>query len=139
MRLDRTNPDHARLLERLDREVVIWLVTVSPDGRPHPSPVWFLWEGEAFLIFSQPHAGKLPNIEANPRVALHLRGSETGADIAVFEGSAEIADEVEPADRVPAYVQKYSEHIAGYGWTPQGFAADYSRPIRVTPERLRMW
>jgi PPOX class probable F420-dependent enzyme len=139
MRLDRNDPDHARLEERLEREVVIWLVTVSPDGRPHPSPVWFLWDGDGFLVYSQPQAAKIPNIQANPRVALHLRGTETGDDIAIFEGSAELADDVERAHRIPAYLEKYREHIAGYGWSPEGFAGDYSRPIRVNPERLRMW
>lgn len=139
MRLDPTDPKHAALRERLEREVVIWLVTVDPRGRPHPSPVWFLWEGETFLIYSQPHAGKVFTLEGNPQVALHLRGTETGEDIAIFEGTAERVDDQDPADRVPSYVEKYREHIDGYGWTPESFAADYSVPYRVRPERLRMW
>lgn len=139
MRLDPTDPRHASLRERLEREVVIWLVTVSLDGQPHPSPVWFLWEGDTFLIYSQPDTGKVANIEGNSRVALHLRGTETGEDIAIFEGTAERVDDQEPADGVPSYVEKYRDHIDGYGWTPESFAADYSVPLRVTPERLRMW
>jgi PPOX class probable F420-dependent enzyme len=139
MLLDPNDPKQAAIRERLEHEVVIWLVTVSQDGQPHPSPVWFLWEGDTFLIYSQPKAGKLPNIEGNPRVALHLRGTETGDDIVIFEGTAEREDDQVPADGVPAYVEKYREHIAGYGWTPESFASDYSVPIRVHPERLRAW
>ncbi len=43
-----------RALERLQREQVIWLSTVNAKGMPQPSPVWFLWQDETFIIYSQP-------------------------------------------------------------------------------------
>lgn len=139
MRLDPANEAHAGVLRRLELEVVIWLVTVRADGQPQPSPVWFAWTGDAFLMYSQPTSRKLVNLEANARVALHLRGTETGDDVAIFEGIAELPDDVEPADRVPAYLEKYRERIAGIGMTPEGFAADYAVPILVRPRRARIW
>jgi PPOX class probable F420-dependent enzyme len=44
------------LESRLREEKVAWLTTVGQNGRPYPAPVWFLWDGQAFLIYSQPPA-----------------------------------------------------------------------------------
>jgi PPOX class probable F420-dependent enzyme len=57
------------LEERLAREVVIWLTTVRSDGQPQTSPVWFVWDGQSFLIYSIPRSQKVPNIRGNPRVS----------------------------------------------------------------------
>ena len=54
---------------RLKRELIIWLGTVGRDGRPHAVPVWFLWDGKSFLIYSIP-GQKVRDIEASPNVAL---------------------------------------------------------------------
>ena len=29
--------------ERLRTEANVWLATMRPDGRPHVSPIWFVW------------------------------------------------------------------------------------------------
>lgn len=137
--LDAGRPEHAQADERLRREVVVWLVTVRPDGQPQATPVWFLWDGESFLIYSQAGKPKLRNIAANPQVALHLRGTETGEDVAIFEGAAELPDDAPPADQVPGYVDKYRQHIEELGYSPATFAEDYSRPVRITPTRARIW
>lgn len=125
-----------RAAARLDRDPIAWLVTVSPKGAPVPSPIWFLWDGGEFLIYSQPDTPKLANIAANPRVAVHLESNPVGEDIVILPGTARISDDP-PASAVPAYVTKYAPLIAHNGWTAESFAADYSVPIRVAPRRLR--
>ena len=50
------------LSQRLDDELVVWLTTVRSDATPQPSLVWFLWEDEEFLVFSEPDKAKLRNI-----------------------------------------------------------------------------
>ena len=50
-----TTTDFGRRVERrLRDEYLVWLTTVRADGLPQPSPVWFLWDGETVLIYSQP-------------------------------------------------------------------------------------
>ena len=44
----------------------------------------------------------------------------------------------EPATSLSGYIKKYRGLIAGYGWTPEGFAADYAVPIVVRPTRVRI-
>ncbi len=137
--LDYRDPTHRRAEERLGRELVAWLTTVSPRGRPQSTPVWFWWDGSTFLVYSRPGKQKLRNIAANPRVSLHLDGDGLGGDNVIFEGEAAVATDVPPANEMPGYLDKYRSRIEQNGWTPQDFAADYSVPIRVRPTRLRVW
>ena len=136
--LDLRKRKHAHAAKRLRDELIVWLTTVSRQGRPRSSPVWFWWDGDVFHLFSQPRKPKLRNISANPRVSLHLEGGREGDDIVVFEGRARILRDGGPATSLPGYIKKYQELIAGYGWTPEGLAADYGVPIVVRPTRVRI-
>ena len=60
------------------------------DGQPQASPVWFLWDGTAILVFSQPNAQKLRNLAANPRVAVHLDSDGIGGDIVTIDATAAV-------------------------------------------------
>ena len=134
--IDTSTPFGERAARRIRDELVGWLVTVSPAGAPQPVPVWFLWDGAgSVLLYSRPGKPKLRNIEANPRVSLHLDGNGRGGDIVVLSGTAAVSDDP-PADRVDEYVEKYGPLIEGNGWTPASFAADYSVPVRITLRRL---
>ena len=64
--LDPSKPAHARAQQRLRSEQIAWLTTVRADGQAQSSPVWFLWDGQTFLLYSQPGAPKVRNLAANP-------------------------------------------------------------------------
>lgn len=71
--------------ERLRTEPNIWLSTTRPDGRPHLTPVWFVWTLERLWVGTTPGAVKVRNLAANPAVALAL---ESGNQPVVAEGTA---------------------------------------------------
>jgi PPOX class probable F420-dependent enzyme len=127
------------LEERLAREVVIWLTTVRSDGQPQTSPVWFVWDGQSFLIYSIPRSQKVPNIRGNPRVSLNLDGDGTGGGIVTVEGEARIDEGAPPAHQVQTYANKYRQLIKDMGAEPEPFAKEYSAAIRVTPTRRRIY
>jgi len=126
-----------RVQRRLKKERIIWLTTVSGNAKPQPRPVWFLWDGEAFLIYSRPNTFKLQHLQNNPGVALHLDGNGMGGDIVVFIGEAEIPTDVPPANEVAPYVEKYRDGMKRLKMTPEVFGETYSVPIRVKPLSLR--
>jgi PPOX class probable F420-dependent enzyme len=128
-----------RVAARLRDEQVAWLVTVAADGTPVPTPIWFLWDGETLLVYSQPAKPKLRHIATNPRVAIALRTDERGDDLAVITGDAAVDESAPAAFELPEYVEKYSDAIARLGADPEGFSAEYSVPIRIRPTRLRAW
>jgi PPOX class probable F420-dependent enzyme len=129
----------ARADARLRTEGVAWLITVSEAGMPVPTPVWFWWDGEAILVYSQRDKPKLRHIAANPRVAVAMRTDELGDEITVISGEAVVDPTSPPADQLPGYVEKYATLIERLGADPISFAGEYSVPVRITPTKLRQW
>ena len=136
---DTTTEAGKRAESRLKEEEIAWMTTVRSDGQPQTVPVWFLWDDDGFLIYSQPNRQKLKNISRNPRVGLNLNSNEQGNDVVRLEGMATIADDAPPSSEVPSYVEKYHESIARIGYDVEGFARAYSVAVRVTPERWQVW
>jgi PPOX class probable F420-dependent enzyme len=126
-----------QVARRLEEEQVIWLTTVDNQGTPQPRPVWFLWDGDTFLIYSQPETHKLEHIGRHPQVALNLNADTHGNDVVVFTGEARIAVEEHPADKVSAYANKYQEGFESIGMTAEEFARSYAVALRVRPTHLR--
>jgi PPOX class probable F420-dependent enzyme len=129
----------ARADARLRAEVVAWLITVSPAGTPVPTPVWFWWDGDTLLVYSQRDKPKLRHIAANPRVSFAMRTDELGDEITVISGDAVVDPTSPSADQVPGYVEKYATLIERLGADPVSFAGEYSVPVRITPTKLRQW
>ncbi len=89
--IDETTRAGARAGRRLREEIVAWLTTVSPDGQPQASPVWFLWDtADEIWLLSKSDTPRVRNIAANPRVALNLDGDGRGGSIVSLEGEARI-------------------------------------------------
>jgi len=126
----------ARVRRRLENDQVIWLTTAGRQGRPHSVPVWFLWDGESFLVYSVP-GRKVDDIRANPLVELHLNTDRSGDFVVRFEAEVEIISDPTPANRVPKYLSKYREQIKGFGWTAKYFAETYRVALRIRPTRMR--
>ena len=119
MVIDPSTEKGARVAARLRDEIVAWLVTVAPDGTPVPTPVWFWWDGETLLVYSQPDKPKLRNIAANPRVAVALRTDELGDDLVVITGVAAVDEAAPTALELPRYIEKYADEIARLGSNPE--------------------
>jgi PPOX class probable F420-dependent enzyme len=137
--LDLDSPAGARADRRLHTEQILWLTTVRADGQPQSSPVWFLWDGEALLVFSQPDAQKLRNLAGNPRVAVHLESDGTGEEVLTIDGTAAVDPDAPSSDRIEEYLVKYREGIQAMGSTPAELARDFSVAIRIRPTRVRAW
>jgi PPOX class probable F420-dependent enzyme len=139
MKLTSNLPDgrRAHVEGRLGTNLMAWLTTVRPDGRPDSVPVWFLLqEDETILIYSQPGKIKLRNVSQNPNVALGLDVTDIGRDIVRIEGTAAHVPGFPRADQVPAYVAKYTERIGAIFGTVSRFAELYPEALIVTPTRL---
>jgi PPOX class probable F420-dependent enzyme len=134
--LDTRTPEGKRVQKRLEKELIIWLATCGGDGRPHAVPVWFLWDGKTFLIYSVP-GQKVKDIEANPKVALHFNTTPDGDEVVRIDGDASRLKRYPLAYRVPTYIRKYARLIKRYDWEPEGFSRQYHIALRVKPTRLR--
>jgi PPOX class probable F420-dependent enzyme len=119
----------------LKKDLVVWFCTVGADSRPHATLVWFLWEGDSFLIYSIP-GQKVRDIQGNSNVELLLNSDPAGAEMVRASGTAKIVRSQTPATKVPAYMRKYRQQIKDLGGTPEQFAEHYRVAIRVRPVRF---
>lgn len=135
---DTTIQPDAHVEGRLRDDLIAWLVTVRPSGQPDATPIWFVWHEGKLVIYSKPSQTKLSNLATNPRVTVVLDDTRGGGDVTRILGTAEHDGTHPAAHEIPAYVEKYGEHMAGVGFPDtEAFAADYSAPIVITPTRLQ--
>ena len=135
--LDLTQKRDAHVDERLRTEIIIWLATVRPDGRPHLVPVWFLWDNSesVIYIFSKPDQ-KIRNLKQNPNVVLALN-SPTGNDVVILEGTATLLEGSAITTAQPDYEAKYKANLDKYGWTGESMSQSYTEPIRIEVTKVR--
>ena len=133
--LDLNTERGAHVNERLNNDLVTWLTTVRPDGRPHTVPVWFLWDGSTILIFRAVKV-KVQELKQNPNVTLALDPSNNGNDIVVVEGTAELVEDVNITVALPAFAKKYDALLKEMGWTVESMAPNYPHAVRVTPKKF---
>lgn len=137
MLIDHSTEFGARVSRRLINDRIAWFTTVSRDGTPQPRPIWFLWNGDTFLLFSEPHGHKVRHLVTNPRASIHLDGDGKGGDIIVFVGEAFVQEQPIPQEDLDAYIEKYREGFKRIGMTPESFAENYQTAIRMRPLKLR--
>ena len=126
----------ARVARRLATEDVIWLTTVNPNGGPVSIPIWFFWDGDNVLMYSQPNKPKLRNVARNPKVELHFNSDQYGNDVIRIAGSAWIDDGAPPASDIAEMMTKYARGLESINTTPEGFAGEYSVALRVRPTKI---
>jgi PPOX class probable F420-dependent enzyme len=121
---------------RLQDEEVIWLTTVTPAGVPQPNPIWFYWDGESVILYSQPNSFRIRNIQNNPNVTLNLQGADAlGNNVVVIQGEAQLNHKYEKPHL--EYERKYIKYLPEMNMTSEQLAAEFSVEITIKPTRLR--
>jgi PPOX class probable F420-dependent enzyme len=128
----------SRAERRLRDEPVVWLGTVDAAGRPHLVPTWFSWDGESLWIFSKPHAVKVRNVRAEPRVTLALGDALDDFDVQLIEARAELREARTPAV-LQLHLSKYRNRLRDAGISRDEYVATYSQAIRIRPTRYLPW
>ncbi|WP_028051181.1 PPOX class F420-dependent oxidoreductase [Cellulomonas sp. URHD0024] len=95
-----TLPDsHADLLER---PTFAHLATVAPDGSPHSSVMWFVWDGEVLRFTHTTTRQKFKNIAHEPRVAISIADPDNPYRTLEVRG---VVEKTEPDDEVASFYQ----------------------------------
>ena len=127
----------------LDEQRTCRVGTASPDGRPHVSPLWYVWHGGCLWLYSIVRSQRWTDLERNPRCSvvvdagteyLELRGVELYGSVEVVgevprTGETEVA-ELEDVER--RFGQRYHgidemRHDGRHAW------------LRLRPEREFTW
>lgn len=104
-----------------------WIVTVTPDGKPHTTPIWGVWQEGRLFFGIDAQSQKARNLEASSTAVVHL---ESGDDVVILHCDVQAAENPQTAAAVvAAYADKYT--------LPEAFTFD---PVLVAvPYRAFAW
>ena len=77
--------DWSHVTERMTVAQNYWICTVSPDARPHATPVWGLWLDDKLYFGGGATTKRSRNLAENRAVTVHL---ESGSDVIILQGEA---------------------------------------------------
>ncbi len=117
-----------RIRRRLQQEKIIWIATVRPNGAPHLTPVWFVWDAESLYICISPSSRKARNLAENPQVAVSL---EDGRNAVIVEGMATHATPEEREQVAPLFLSKYDWNILT--------DTTYTLLLKISPRKFLAW
>lgn len=95
-------------MNRLADETIIWLATTRADGRPHLTPIWFVWSDDRAWICTSARNVKAHALRRDPRVMISL---ENGTRPLVGEGLAHPHERPYPPVVRDAFVAKFDWDI----------------------------
>lgn len=81
------------------------LGTLRKDGSPQASPVWYLWNGDAFVISTITATAKWWNLKRDPRASICVDDPATGQMVIAYGDAVLELDDI--WDRTRDLVAKY--------------------------------
>ena len=115
-------------IEKLEKQRNIWFGCVRQDGKPHLTPVWFVWHEGKFHVGIDPTSVKSRNLIRNPWVVLAL---EDSSHPVICEGRAALMTPPLKEAMVAAFQGKYEWDLAK--------EAQYNQIVEITPLKWLMW
>lgn len=118
------------------------VATVSADGRPHVSALWFAWDGRSLWLYSLTRSRRWSEMRADPRIAVvvddgeeygELRGVELSGTVE-FVGEAPRTGEPLPALETPE--QLFAAKNFGLDAMPHDGRHAWAR---LTPDAIASW
>lgn len=81
------------------------VATLTPDGEPHVTPMWFHYRNGEFWFISPRHADKIKHIEQDARVAVSISDTQLPYRAVMARGKATVVDD-DTARRLTEELQK---------------------------------
>ena len=113
---------------RLRDESNLWLATTRPDGRPHLTPIWFVYVDDCFYVCTSSKAVKARNVRANATASVAL---ESGNQPVIAEGTARVIGRPYPPTVAAEFVRKFDWELDS--------EPEYDVLIEVAPTRWLRW
>ncbi|MFB6675169.1 pyridoxamine 5'-phosphate oxidase family protein [Streptomyces sp. NPDC056390] len=132
----------AELDEFLGSQRTCRVATVSPDGSPHVSTLWFVWDGTCLWLYSITRSRRWADLLKDPRIAVVIDAGEEYGELrgAELSGTVEFVGESprtgEPAPELDAPERLFARknfamdemvHDGRHAWA------------RLTPDKIASW
>jgi PPOX class probable F420-dependent enzyme len=128
--------------EFLTAERTCRVATVSADGAPHASPLWFAWDGTSLWLYSITRSKRWADLRRDPRVAVVVDAGHAYDELRGVElsGSVEFVGEVprtgEPLPELVAVERLFARKNFGLDEMPHDGRHAW---VRLTPDTVASW
>ncbi|MEW2572738.1 pyridoxamine 5'-phosphate oxidase family protein [Streptomyces sp. NPDC047070] len=118
------------------------VATVSADGAPHVSTLWFVWDGKSLWLYSITRSKRWADLRRDPRVAVVVDTGEEYDQLRGVElsGSVEFVGEVprtgEPGPELDSVERLFARKNFGVDELPHDGRHAW---MRLTPEATASW
>lgn len=118
------------------------VATVSADGSPHVSPLWFVWDGASLWLYSITRSKRWAAVRRDPRVAVVVDAGEEYGELrgAELSGAVEVVGEVprtgEPCAELTAVERLFARKYFAVDELPHDGRHAW---LRLAPERTASW
>ncbi|MFJ7044081.1 pyridoxamine 5'-phosphate oxidase family protein [Streptomyces sp. NPDC101112] len=118
------------------------VATVSADGAPHVSPLWFVWDGTSLWLYSITRSKRWSELRRDPRVAVVVDAGEDYGELRGVElsGTVEVVGEVprtgEPFAELAAVERLFARKNFGIDDMPHDGRHAW---LRLTPDAITSW
>lgn len=118
------------------------VATVSADGAPHVSTLWFAWDGTSLWLYSITRSKRWADLRADPRVAVVVDTGEEYGELRGVElsGTVEFVGEVprtgEPCPELAVPEKLFARKLFGMDEMPHDGRHGW---IRLTPDAIASW
>lgn len=121
--------------DRMTEAKVYWVSTVSPDGRPHATPVDGLWLDDQLYFGGSPKTRRHRNLAANPAACIHL---ESASDVVILHGDVQTLRSVD--HDLAVKLSDASNKKYDYGAKPEDYENDTTgKTLVFRPRMVLAW
>ncbi|MEV6180109.1 pyridoxamine 5'-phosphate oxidase family protein [Streptomyces sp. NPDC052016] len=118
------------------------VATVSADGAPHVSALWFLWDGSALWLYSVVRSKRWTQLRRDPRIAVVIDTGEEYDSLRGVElsGTAEFVGEIPRTGELCAELDAVETLFARKNFGLDSMPHDGRHAwVRLRPERIVSW
>ncbi len=118
------------------------VATVSADGAPHASPLWFVWDGTSLWMYSVTRSKRWADLRRDQRIAVVVDAGEEYGELrgAELSGTVEFVGEAprtgEPCPELDAAERLFARKLFGLDAMPHDGRHAW---LRLTPDAIASW
>lgn len=129
----------------LQEQKLCRVATVSAQGRPHASTLWYLWHGGSLWLYSLSGSQRWRDLQRDPRISVVVDAGEAYAELR----GVELGGRAEPVGDVPRSGEKLPDqpeleeverlYMQRYSFPRVALFDGRHAWLRVTPDRQYTW
>ena len=120
----------------------VHLATISQDGTPHLTTLWFALDGQDIILETFTKSQKIKNLERDPRLTVMLEGGKVYEELkgVVINGQAQLYQDVETVHRLHmAVLRRNTDFDEKTLDAASASMAPKKTAIVVKPEKIISW